>query len=194
MKHLFKALAEFQQSVPVIFKGATAGKGNYSYQYADLPSIFNVINPLLKDHGLGFTQVTNHIDGSDYLVTILFHVESGEMIDTKLRLIPANELQAQNVFQSYGAQLTYFRRYGISQILGLVTDVDTDAENLQTKPKQTETLIKEVKPTLTVPQFNKLIGLIQTNSVTKSGEVYSVDYAKKVYTLSEEQLLTLNEL
>ena len=44
MKHLFKALADFQQEVPVIHK-ATQG---YGYTYADLPKILEVINPLLK--------------------------------------------------------------------------------------------------------------------------------------------------
>ncbi len=52
MKHLFKSLAAFQQEVPVIHKG-TQGFG---YSYADLPAIFEKINPLLAKHGLGFTQ------------------------------------------------------------------------------------------------------------------------------------------
>ena len=47
MKHLFKSLSEFQQEVPVIHKG-TQG---YGYSYADLPAIFEVINPLLKKNG-----------------------------------------------------------------------------------------------------------------------------------------------
>ena len=52
MKNLYKALAEFQQEVPVIHKG-TSG---YGYSYADLPAIFEIINPLMKKHGLGFYQ------------------------------------------------------------------------------------------------------------------------------------------
>jgi hypothetical protein len=135
MKNLFKALADFQQEVPVVFKATTAGQGNFSYQYADLPAILNTINPLMQKHGLGFTQVTNHKDGTDYLVTVLFHVESGETLETSLRLMPDVELKGQNIFQSYGSQLTYFRRYGISQILGLVTDKDTDAAGETTKKK-----------------------------------------------------------
>ena len=43
MKNLFKALAQFQQEVPTIHKG-TQG---YGYSYADLPTIFEKINPLL---------------------------------------------------------------------------------------------------------------------------------------------------
>ena len=44
MKNLFKAIADFQQECPVIHKGT---KG-HNYTYADLPTIFEVINPLLK--------------------------------------------------------------------------------------------------------------------------------------------------
>ena len=47
MKHLFKSLAAFQQEVPVIHKATQC----YGYTYADLPKIFEVINPLLKKHG-----------------------------------------------------------------------------------------------------------------------------------------------
>jgi hypothetical protein len=163
MKNLFKSLAEFQQEVPVIFKATTAGSGNFAYQYADLPAIFNVINPLLAKHGLGFTQITEFKDGHDYLVTILFHVESGETIETRLRLLPEVELKGQNIFQSYGSQLTYFRRYGISQILGLVTDKDTDAVGETTKKKpfpneRFETGINMVfKGEITKDQFIKAI-------------------------------------
>ena len=99
MKHLFKALAEFQQEVPVIYKGTTAGQGNFAYQYADLPAIFNTINPLLAKHGLGFTQLINHKDGNDYLNTVVFHVESGESLESSLRLMTDVELKGQNIFQ-----------------------------------------------------------------------------------------------
>ncbi len=52
MKNLFKSMAAFQQECPTIHKG-TQG---YGYSYADLPSIFKIINPLMQKHGLGFTQ------------------------------------------------------------------------------------------------------------------------------------------
>jgi len=50
MKNLFKALADFQQEVPVIHEDT---KG-YNYTYSDINKIFEVIKPLLKKHGLGF--------------------------------------------------------------------------------------------------------------------------------------------
>ena len=176
MKNLFKALAEFQQEVPVIFKGSTAGQGNFAYQYTDLPAIFKVINPLLKKHGLGFSQITEFKDGHDYLVTIVFHIESGETLETRTRLMPDVELKGQNVFQSYGSQLTYFRRYGISQILGLVTDKDTDAQGEQVKKK----------PTITVERFEKALVAIQEGKAKKE------DLLK--FELTEVQQSALNLL
>ena len=128
MKHLFKALADFQQEVPTIHKG-TQG---YGYSYSDLPAIFKVINPLLQKHGLGFTQLINSNDGVNYLDTIIFHCESGEMIETKCT-IPYVPLKGMNDFQSFGSGVTYFRRYALASALGLVTDKDTDASGEQTK-------------------------------------------------------------
>ena len=70
MKHLFKAVAAFQQECPTIHKGT---KG-YGYTYADLPAILEVINTLLQKHGLVFTQLIK----VKTINTIVFHVESGE--------------------------------------------------------------------------------------------------------------------
>jgi hypothetical protein len=118
MKHLFKSLAEFQQEVPTIHK-ATQG---YGYTYADLPKIFEVINPLLKKHGLGFTQL---IHGTD-LITIIFHVESGETLESKTCIPQGVALKGMNDFQVLGSAITYLRRYALSSALGLVTDKDTE--------------------------------------------------------------------
>lgn len=125
MTNLFKALAAFQQEVPVIHKG-TQG---YGYSYADLPKIFEVINPLLKKHGLGFTQLMQ----GQSIKTIIFHCESGESIEG-ITDIPQNvQLKGMNDFQVLGSAITYLRRYALSSALGLVTDKDTDAGGEQVK-------------------------------------------------------------
>ena len=81
-----------------------------------------MINPLLKKHKLCFTQLLQ----DNGIKTILFHVESGEQLES-FTTIPNVKLGAMNEFQSIGSGITYFRRYSISSILGLVTDKDTDA-------------------------------------------------------------------
>ena len=109
---LYKALAAFQQEVPTIHKGT---KG-YGYSYADLPTIFNVINPLLSKHGLGVTQLLNSDDIGDSIKTIVFHSESGQTLESNTR-IPKITMKGMNDYQSFGSGCTYYRRYAISNIL-----------------------------------------------------------------------------
>ena len=125
MKNLFKALSEFQNEVPIIHKG-TQG---YGYSYSDLPTIFPVINPLLKKHGLGFTQLGQGTS----LKTIIFHIESGETIESIFDIPQGVQLSKMNDFQVLGSAITYMRRYALSSALGIITDKDTDAGGEQIK-------------------------------------------------------------
>ena len=133
---IYKSLAEFQQECPVIHKGT---KG-HNYSYADLPSIFEVINPLLKKHGLGFTQP---LQGKNIL-TILFHVDTGETIEG-LTEIPTDGTSRMNIFQSSGSGITYYRRYALSSLLGIVTDVDLDAGKQELNENQFKAIVTELK-------------------------------------------------
>ena len=92
-----------------------------------------MINPLLKKHGLGFTQLINGTE----LVTIVFHVETGETIESKTAIPQGVQLKGMNDFQVLGSAISYLRRYCISSILGIVSDKDTDAggEQIKTAPK-----------------------------------------------------------
>ena len=175
MKHLFKSLAEFQQEVPTIHK-ATQG---YGYTYADLPKIFEVINPLLKKHGLGFTQL---IHGTD-LITIVFHVESGETLESKTSIPQNVQLKGMNDFQVFGSACTYLRRYSLSSCLGLVTDKDTDAggEQVKTEPKN-----ETKKVAIDDKRLAKAI-----KAISEGG--YTMDELTKTFELTPEQLKTLEQ-
>jgi hypothetical protein len=166
MKHLLKSLAAFQQEVKVIHK-ATQG---YGYSYADLPKIFDEINPLLQKHGLGFTQLINTKEGVNYLATAVFHVESGEQIESNC-MIPYVQLKGMNDFQSFGSGVTYFRRYCLSSMLGLVTDKDTDASGEQEKPK---------KESLDNKRFTDALKAINEGKIT-------IEKLKEKFQLSEAQ-------
>ena len=121
--NIYKALASFQQDCPVIHKGTTG----HNYTYADFPTILEVINPILKKHNLGFTQLLIE----DGLKTIIFHTISGEAIESNAT-IPQITLRGMNEYQSFGSGITYYRRYALSAALGLVTDKDTDASGEKT--------------------------------------------------------------
>ena len=151
MKNLYKAIADFKQECPIILK-ETAG---HNYNYADLPSIDEVIKPLLKKNGLNVMQPLSHIIVGDKLVpsikTIIVHVESGEVmednhplpetllvkvdyvkvdrnlnkVETEKYVVAGFEQMSQP--QAQGSIITYYRRYCLSSFLGLITDKDTDA-------------------------------------------------------------------
>ena len=74
MKNLLKSLSAFQNEVPTIHEETTG----FNYTYSNLNTIFKVIKPLLKKHGLGFYQ---NLDGRS-LVTTVFHAASGEQIQS----------------------------------------------------------------------------------------------------------------
>jgi hypothetical protein len=172
MKNLFKSLAAFQQEVPVIHKG-TQGFG---YSYADLPAIFEKINPLLAKHGLGFTQLLQSKDGLSYLVTLVFHIESGENIESQI-ILPQVTLKGMNDYQSFGSGVTYFRRYALSSALGLVTDKDTDASGEQVKDEPK-------KPSIDDKRLGKALEAIAQGKYTKEDL-----YAQFSLTTAQAKLL-----
>jgi hypothetical protein len=177
MKNLFKALANFQQEVPVILKDTQA----YGYKYADLPEIFKVINPLLKKHGIGFAQP---IEGNS-IKTIIFHIESGETLESTTEIPQNVQLKGMNDFQVLGSAITYIRRYALSSILGLITDRDTDASGEQVK--------EPTKPINELPWLNKgTEDFKKVQTALKSGQA-TMEYARSKYRISKEVETLLNQ-
>jgi hypothetical protein len=130
MKELYKAIAGFQQEVPHIFKGTTG----YGYSYADWGETIDTVNHYMQKYQLGFTQL---LEGTN-LKTIIFHVESGESIESLAAIPQGVQLKGMNDFQVLGSAITYMKRYALSAALGLVTDSDPDAAGEQVKPKATK--------------------------------------------------------
>lgn len=180
MKNIYKALAAFQQEVPIIHKD-TSG---YGYTYADLPQILGVINPLLKKHGLGFTQP---IIG-DTIKTIVFHTETGEQIESQINIPQGVALAKMNEFQVLGSGITYLRRYALSSILGLVTDKDTDAAGEQRDTAKSKT--EKEKPWLTVnsESWDILVKRVER------GEEFTISQIEKKYKIRKEEKDLLNSM
>lgn len=185
MKNLFKALADFQQEVPVIHK-ATQG---YGYTYADLPAIFETINPLMQKNNLGFTQP---IEGSS-IRTILFHTESGESIESITEIPTGVQLKGMNDFQVLGSAITYLRRYAISSILGLVTDKDVDAGGEQVKTeKATPNITKVTEPTQWLADKSEQFDAIK--KLVDEGTPITLAQIRKKYKVSKPVAEKLTEI
>ena len=172
---IWKAIADFQQEVPIIHKDTVNAFAKYTY--ADIAKVIQVINPYLKKHNLGFVQPLQ----GDSIKTIIFHTETGEQIESITQIPQGVQLKGMNEFQVYGSAVTYFRRYSLASILGLVTDKDSDASGEQTTPS------KPKLEGLSNERFEKALEAIKSGNYTKEELLEN-------YLLTTTQKIKLNEL
>ncbi|CAB4152796.1 Essential recombination function protein [uncultured Caudovirales phage] len=179
---LLTALANFQNECPTIPKN----KKGYGYNYAEFSKAIELMKPILHKHKMGFTQL---LEGSDNLRTIIFHGETGQYLQTVKQLPTGYELKGMNLYQTEGARNTYYKRYVLFNMLGVVSeDEDTDAKG-QTKPVKNETPEKQPTPkaTLNNNQFIQLLGAVNAGDIT-------VKQAFDSYELNQQQKNTLENL
>jgi hypothetical protein len=179
---LLTALANFQNDCPTIPKN----KKGYGYNYAEFSKAVELFKPILNKYKLGFTQL---LEGADNLRTIVFHGETGQYIQTVKQLPTGYELKGMNLYQTEGARNTYYKRYVLFNMLGIVSeDEDTDAKG-QTKPVKTETKQNNQpeKLKLNNNQFIQLLGAVNAGDIT-------VKQAFESYDLNEQQKSTLENL
>lgn len=129
VSELAKALAKAQGSFPPIPKNKTTtvktkSGGQYTYNYADLPSILDLTRKPLSENGLSISQMTMVHDGAMVLLTRLMH-SSGEYIEATYPL-PIGALA-----QDMGSAITYARRYSLAPIIGIAPDDDDDGKAAQ---------------------------------------------------------------
>lgn len=125
-KTLAEALLAVQKSAPSIQKDKInpAFKGS---RYASTDSILADVLPVLNANGLVLTQTPSFL-GFDNPVpalrTRITFVPTGDFIEDVGLLM----LDKQNA-QGLGGAITYMRRYAVTSLLGLVTEVDDDGNS-----------------------------------------------------------------
>lgn len=114
--NIYMSLCKMQFALPTIEKK----RNGYNFKYADLSDIWEAIRKPLRDNGFSLIQLVQSEEGKNYIITKLFHM-SGEVIESKTLI----EFTAKK-FQDVGTALTYYRRYALSAMLGIVSDEDVD--------------------------------------------------------------------
>lgn len=152
------------------FKEVGKSKQGYGYKYAPLDEVLKMARPILVKNNFFLTQDSKtYIDenGIEWISvnTVLMHV-TGEIIDNTVTTKYA-DLAKMNAYQSLGSAITYLRRYGLSMLLGIASDEDTDAQGGQENNKA------KSKPKATKEQVGKLEELSKTlNNKDKMIEKY----------------------
>jgi len=134
MSELTKALIGFHKAVDKIDKNARANYG----KFADLANVLSTVTPPLHANGLAITQTFD----DQALVTTLHHT-SGETISSSCQLMICD---GRNQTQEWGKAVTYQRRYAICSILGIVADMDTDAESEPQPEKKVSRPARKTEP------------------------------------------------
>lgn len=103
----------------------------FKSKYASLESVWNTCKSSLSKNGLCVMQYLEVIEGKYSLVTRLAH-SSGQWIKSEIPLF-----MSKQDAQGLGSAMTYARRYGLSALVGIVSDEDDDAESITDHSKQT---------------------------------------------------------
>jgi hypothetical protein len=103
----------------------------HKFKYANLDTVLAAISESFTKYNLCLLQPTEVRDERVILKTVIYHVESGEQISSEL-LLPEN-IEPQKT----GSAITYYRRYALCSLLGIVADEDDDGNaTIQIKTNQ----------------------------------------------------------
>ena len=146
IKEIAKALSAFQAECPNVVKSAF--NPFYKSHYADLGSIWDTVRPLLNKHGLSVSQGGASCADKRMKVTTLLMHASGQFIEATLELSAVDvnkEGKERFTPQTGGIAMTYGRRYGLSAMLGIASEEDTDGNGQGHGKPKAETKVTETK-------------------------------------------------
>lgn len=140
MKQIAAALVKAQMEMDT----ATKGSKNpfFKSSYADLNAIREACIPALNKHGIAVLQPIVHIDGKNFVKTLLIH-ESGEQLEGITEIIYSK----QNDAQAQGSGITYARRYGLQSLCNVGAE-DDDGNSASAPVK-----VEKPKPAFTIEKF-----------------------------------------
>lgn len=115
---LRKARAEF----PTIGKEKTVTGAKFSYDYAPIEHIQEVVHPILDKHELTYSQMVGESDKGPTLTTLIAHI-SGQYMESTAPVMVGSNADSQD----FGGALSYQKRYSLVAALGLIlTNEDDD--------------------------------------------------------------------
>lgn len=127
---LFEALARAQGNFAQVKKSGKANiptkSGTYSYNFAKLSDVLAATVPALNAEGIFFSQKPNYsLSGNAPMVTIVSTLSHKSGAEISYESIPL--FYNMGDAKQAGSVMTYLRRYGACQLLGIEGDDDDDA-------------------------------------------------------------------
>jgi len=173
INELATALAQFNELLDKVSIKKDAK--SHRNQYISLDNILHTIRPLLPKCGLSISQDL----AGGFLVTSLLH-KSGQFKGSAMPFYPMQDNKI-NTLQAIGGGISYAKRYSISALLGISSDVDDDANGM--KDKEPTTPKKEL-PKVTDEQVQKVIDWAKEKK-------YDIKIVEGNYSLTAVQKATI---
>ncbi|MGY2892513.1 ERF family protein [Deinococcus sp. UYEF24] len=105
----------------------TRSGGGYSYRYATLHDLLSAVRPHLNAQGIWLSQPLAF--GATVQATTLLQHTSGEWVSVTVSAPVDSEDGRMKAVQGMASVSTYLRRYGLTALLGIAADEDTDAND-----------------------------------------------------------------
>ena len=169
---IYKKLASVKANIGKLTKDTS--NPFFKSKYADINQLIEMTDPVLLEAGIITLQPI--IDG--HLVTKLVDVESGETIESGLKLPESNDPQ------KVGSAITYFRRYTLKSLLGIAEEDDDANRASGHSSRNQQAPAPKAKPALVKDSedWRKVVAYLSS----QGGEVkdHTATIAKK-FTLSQ---------
>jgi hypothetical protein len=127
MSEAFKAFQKFQAELGTLPRRAEVNVGgarsSYKFKYAPLEDIIAYIRPLMAEHDLYFTQAVVPMGETCVGMRTRVYYKDGTVVEEGIWPMKFSGVSPKDI----GGTATYWRRYGLSTLLGLATEDDTDA-------------------------------------------------------------------
>jgi len=114
-------LQKIQKEIGVMKKD-TEG---YNYKFFDINQLLEKLQPILEKHKVVISQPMVVKEGATRLCTVLYDLESEELIESAIQL--PNDVKPQDM----GSAITYYRRYSIVSLLALQAEDDDGASTMK---------------------------------------------------------------
>ena len=123
MSKIFKKLLEAKKQFTAITKDQK--NPHFKSAYYDINDLHKMVDPILHEQGLLITSPI--VDG--VMTTKLIDVETGESIESSFKI------EYNSNPQKVGSEITYYRRYLLSSLLGLQAEDDDGNKASQRTPQ-----------------------------------------------------------
>lgn len=119
---IYNKLFAIQAEMPTIPKNAT--NPHFKSKYADLPTIMEILQPILNKHRVLLLQPICESNNENFIVidTRFVDIDSGQSCETTTTI----PIGTNKTPQAFGSAITYARRYALCSFLGIVADEDDD--------------------------------------------------------------------